>query len=107
MENKDLKLVFASAIAAVKTIFTITVVTLVAELSVPFKDWLKSITGHHWITKSWLSVIVFILTFLIVYALIKNPSASRVKHALNLLFASLLAGSFILLGFFIFEFYAR
>lgn len=108
MENKnDLRLVHASAIAAVKSIFVTIIITIAAEFSAPFKAWLKAFTGHHWITKSWLSVIVFALAFFIVYVLVKNPSTVRVKRALNLLLASLLTGSVILLGFFIFEFYTR
>lgn len=106
-QDKDLRLIHASALAAASSIFVVTAVTIIAELSAPFKDGLKSFTGHHWVTKSWLSVIVFALAFLAIYAFTKKPKTSRVRHALQLLLAFLIGGTLILLGFFVFEFYAR
>ncbi len=45
--------------ATIFTIVCVTAITLYAELSESFKNILKSITGHHWITKSIFSVVLF------------------------------------------------
>jgi hypothetical protein len=54
---------------SVATIFTIiltTIVTIYAEFSEGFKTFLKSLTGHHWITKSVFSVVVFFAFYLFI-----------------------------------------
>ena len=38
--------------------------TIFSELSPSFKDLLKSITGHHWLTKSVVSIVFFFLIYL-------------------------------------------
>jgi hypothetical protein len=54
---------------SVATIFTIiltTIVTIYAEFSEGFKTFLKSLIGHHWITKSVLSIVVFFAFYLFI-----------------------------------------
>lgn len=41
------------------TLALITVVTIASELSKPFKEILASLTGHHWVTKSVLTIVFF------------------------------------------------
>ncbi len=45
------------------TIAFVTIVTIVAEMVAPFKDFLKSLTGHHWITKSVSSFVLFFVLY--------------------------------------------
>lgn len=79
-------------------------VTIGGELSVSFKDWLKSFTGHHWLTKSFLSLIVFALVFLLVNFYTREANAKKVKFSIFLLIIFALIGAAALVGFFIFEY---
>ncbi len=48
--------------ASIVTIIAVTIVALVAETSKPLMNLLTALTGHHWITKNILSVIVFVVS---------------------------------------------
>jgi len=50
------------------TIIFSTGITLLGELSKPFKDLLTSLSGHHWVTKS-IAILIF---FAIMYFLLRN-----------------------------------
>jgi len=101
---KESKSIYASAVASITAIAVVVAVTIGGELSVPFKSWLKSFTGHHWTTKSWLSLIVFVVGFLIIRSLIKEPDAVRTRRSILLLIATAILGSVVLVGFFVFEY---
>lgn len=101
---KIFKLIYSSAIAAITAIVAVTAATIASEMSHAFKNWLQSVTGHHWITKSWLSIIVFISGFLAVYFLAREPDDSRLRFALIALILSVWMGSAIIIGFFIWEY---
>ena len=49
--------------STIYTIVIITLATIISELSKPFKEFLASITGHHWVSKSILSLIFFVLVY--------------------------------------------
>jgi len=51
--------------AATVTIALIAVATIGSELSVPFKQLLSNIGGHHWVGKSVLSVVFFASLYLV------------------------------------------
>ena len=102
-----LKTIYASAVAAALSIVTTTAVTIGGELSLPFKNLLKSFTGHHWITKSWLSIIVFAVVFVAVRILSKKENAARTRRAVAMLVWLTVAASLVLAGFYIFEYTSR
>mgnify|MGYP001559264043 FL=1 len=79
-------------------------ITLGAELSPSFKNWLASFTGHHWVTKSWISIIVFVAFFLIFKLTSKSVDASKTKKSIYTLEASIVLGAIIILGFYLYEF---
>jgi hypothetical protein len=90
--------------AAIVTIIVVTAVTLLGELSASFMKLLTFPTGHHWITKNFLSVIVF----LIVLAITSGSSQGTEKSATQdsptaLLWTAVTAVvcSVVLLGFFV------
>jgi len=101
---KTLRPIFAAAGASVVSIIVTTVVTIWAELSAPFKAFLTNYTGHHWVTKSFLSVIVFAACFTICWLAGSHVAAPRTKKALIALEIVVLVCSVVLLGFFIYEF---
>lgn len=94
------KLVKSSAYAAVLTIVFVTVLTIWAELSLPIKDGLKSISGHHWTTKSIFSVLFFIVIFLKLNYFSKTASAEDVRESLYALITFTIVGIFALTLFF-------
>ena len=53
----------ALTISTIITVMAITLITIIGELSEPFKNLLKDISGHHWLTKSIFSLILFIALY--------------------------------------------
>ena len=102
-----LKSIYASAYSAALTIITVVAITIGAELSVPFKNWLAGFTGHHWVTKSWISLLVFILFFGIFKFRKTSADESRTKRALLALQVFAVLGFIAILGFYIYEFLAH
>jgi len=102
-----LKSIYASAYSSVVTITAVVLITVSAELSVPFKEFLKSLTGHHWVTKSWFSLIVFALFFAIFFFAKKTVSDWQTQKALNILQLFAVFGFLAILGFYIYEFLAH
>ena len=104
---EKLKAIYVSSWSAMASIVTMVVVTVASEFSVPFKNWLASFTGHHWVTKSWLSVIVFVLMFGVLRVSFKTVDATKTKHALMALQLSAVLGFLVILGFYTYEFFSH
>ncbi|MBI2610106.1 hypothetical protein HYW53_02930 [Candidatus Giovannonibacteria bacterium] len=104
MNSKGQKLVYASAVAASLTIVFVTVITIWAEFSVPLKGYLKSLSGHHWVTKSYGSLIVYFLGLMIFYAFAQNLNEKSAGRAIVWAIWSAILGSIALTGFFILHF---
>ena len=102
-----LKSIYASAYSAATTIVVVVAITISAELSVPFKDWLKGFTGHHWVTKSWISILVFVLLFCIIRFTGKPVNESQTKKALVTLQIFSILGFLAIIGFYVYEFFAH
>ena len=84
------KLILSSAYAAIITNVFVVVITVWGELSTPLKDWLKNFTGHHWTSKSILSVLLYAVATILFYFIFRNPNETRIRKSLILLFVSLL-----------------
>ena len=102
-----LKSIYASAYSAAISIIVTVIVTIGMEFSYPPKAWLASFTGHHWITKSWLSLIVFVLFFFIFWFAKKNVDAEQAKRSVSVLNLTAILGFLAILLFFIYEFFAH
>jgi len=96
-----MKRIRSMSFATIVTVVAITIITIIAELSEGFKNFLKAITGHHWITKS---VLAFVL-FFAVYLFIKksDDKVDALAESWRVIWITLLA-SLILFGFFLWEF---
>ncbi|MBI2064005.1 MAG: hypothetical protein HYT65_03385 [Candidatus Yanofskybacteria bacterium] len=101
---KNLKLTFSSSIAASLSVITITVITIWGELSSPFKAWLAGFTGHHWLTKSVLSLIVYFGGLAVFYLLPKNMGPKTIRRGLIFLIIITLAGSLAVFLFFVWHY---
>lgn len=102
-----LKPIWASAYSATITIIVVVAMTIGAELSVPFKNWLVGFSGHHWVTKSWISAIVFVVFFCAFRFLGKPVGESQTKKALIVLQAVSVLGFLAILGFYTYEYFAH
>jgi len=101
-----LKAIYVSAHSAVASIVVTVFLTIFSELSAPFKSWLAGFTGHHWVTKSWVSLIVFVLMYTIFSVACKTVNGAQTRKALVLLEVVVILGFLAILGFFAFEFLA-
>lgn len=100
-----LRLIYASAIGAKLAIFFAVVITIWAESAPGLKAWLKNLTGHHWTSKSYLTLLLYALVFGYVYYTVRNVNASKVSKALNHLMAFAVIGTVALVAYFIWHTY--
>ena len=102
--KKIVKLAYSSSISATLTVIVIVVVTIWGELSPVFKSFLKSFTGHHWLTKSVLSLLVYFAGLAVFYLLPKNIGPHAVRRGLIFLILVALAGSLAIFLFFVWHY---
>lgn len=95
-----LKLIISSAYAAIITIVFIVIITVWTELSAPLKDWLKNFSGHHWISKSILSALLYAIAVITLYLAPQRHSDDRLKRTLNYLLIFTIFGIIIITLFF-------
>lgn len=96
-----MKRIRSMSFATIITIIAVTVITVIAELSEGFKNSLKALTGHHWITKS---VFAFVL-FFAVYLFVKrsDDKVDALYESWHIIWVTLLA-SLVLFGFYLWHF---
>ena len=104
---KTLKHIYASAYAATIAILSVTTMTIVADLHIPFKNWLAHFTGHHWVTKSWASIIIFALFFGVFTFLSGTVDERRTRRALTTTLTMTVIGTVAILGFYFYEFFSH
>ncbi|OGY66037.1 MAG: hypothetical protein A3I89_00880 [Candidatus Harrisonbacteria bacterium RIFCSPLOWO2_02_FULL_41_11] len=100
-----LKLIFSSSIGATLAVIFATVITIWGELSPGMKDILKNISGHHWVTKSFGVLAVYLVVFVLTYWLGGIPTPVKVRRSLYMLLAAVILGGVAILGFFIWHYW--
>jgi hypothetical protein len=100
------RLTLASIIAAKISIIYVVVITIAAELSPVLKTILKNITGHHWITKSLSSLILYLLLLFLIYFLAKTPGDAKLNKYIMLLFWTSILGTLVLILFFAWHYFS-
>lgn len=103
--NADLEARYASAatMAAATSILFVTVITVLADLAPGLKDWLKVTFTHHWIGKGVIAAGLFVVVYLFLNAFLKKATAERLVPLLRLLTWLTVAGTIVILGFFVYE----
>ena len=96
-----MKRIRSMSFATIITVIAVTVITVIAELSEGFKSSLKALTGHHWITKSLLSVIIFFGVYLFVKR--SDDKVDVLAESWKIIWITLLA-SLVLFGFYLWHF---
>lgn len=67
MKINSTQLVIATALASILVSIAVALLTIIGEEYAPLKNWLKSTFTHHWIGKSALSVLVFVVGSVLLY----------------------------------------
>lgn len=94
------KLIYSSSIASSIAIIFVTVVTIVAELVAPLKNWLKTLSGHHWTSKGILSLLLCVVVLFLLYFAKINVDAKKIKNVLFAMIGITVLGSLVLFIFF-------
>ena len=102
MENKQ-SILSAIIVSAILTIVVIVLLTVCGELDAGFKGWLTKTFSHHWIGKSIISTLVFLVSVPVFYVLNLKKISTIFLIRLLVAVANLSFG--ILLAFFFFETY--
>lgn len=99
-------LIRASARAATLATAFVVGITIAAELSASLKSTLASITGHHWVTKSAATVLVYAV-LLAVFSRSSVPARpEQAARSLYTLVVAAFAGAALLTGYFLWHFMA-
>lgn len=105
-ETTKQNLLFSSIIGALLALIFVVAITIASELLPDVKTWLKNLSGHHWISKSILSMVIYAGGFLLVLPFQKNISPAGLKQVLVLLILATVLGSIALLGFYTWHYIA-
>ena len=102
MQDKQ-SILSAIILSAILTIVVIVLLTVCGELDAGFKGWLTQTFSHHWIGKSIISTLVFLVSMPIFYVLRLKKISTTTLIWLLVAVANLSFGA--LLAFFFFETY--
>ena len=80
------KTISAVSIGAILTVLVILGLTIGGEFSAPLKGWLKATFTHHWLGKSAISILSFIIFSFIARMFIKDNNEARAEKLLMALF---------------------
>jgi len=103
MNNIKLRILNSIIIGAIAAIIFITVITVVADLYLSLKDWLKNIFYHHWVGKGILAAIIFFISGILNFISNKNADEEKIAKNLNILIWASIIGSLMISIFFILE----
>ena len=101
--EKRLQLAQSVVIGAIFSIVFVSVVTVVADLVPPLKDWLKTTFTHHWIGKGALSVGLFIVTAFVLARVPMRATEKSLAKLLWLLFWVGFIGAVVISAFYVYE----
>jgi len=98
-----MKNIKSMSISTIIAIIVTVILTIWADLSKPLKDFLASLSGHHWVTKSLIAITLFILLNLILSKSINQEKnvLYEVKKVIWITIISIIAIS----GFYVWHYY--
>lgn len=94
------RLIIASSLSTTLTVIFVTIITVVAELTPSFKDFLKNLSGHHWTSKSIISVAFYIIVTVLLYLVSRNIETRKIGAHIALATWTALLGILALLLFY-------
>lgn len=93
----------AMSISTVLTIILIVIMTIASELSKPFKDFLAGLFSHHWVAKSIIAIIFFIVVYFI---LSKTKEEKDTYKQTKLVFITTILGGAAIFIFYLWHFFS-
>jgi len=94
-----MKNIKALSISSIVSIGIVTLITLIGEFSEAFKNGIAALTGHHWVTKSIIGMVVFVILSIILGYTIKPDNENSAKYIWST-FGVALGSSVVLFLFF-------
>lgn len=91
----------SASLSASLTILGVTVLTILAELQPAVKVWLTSTFTHHWLGKSILALVFFLVVWIICRLVPMRREEQDIPAYVNLLTGTSLICALALIGFFI------
>jgi hypothetical protein len=88
------------------SIIIITVLTVWAEFSKPLKDFLAAVTGHHWVTKGFFSLLVFIILYIVLSRFSEHIEVQEARSEIMRTITITIVCGLALLLFFTWHFFA-
>ncbi len=104
MNVKFIRLISASARGASLAVLFVAIITPWAELAPGLKSGLKGLSGNHWLSKSILVLVVYVLGTAAFYALNKKNVYFDLRKELKMLIGLTVLGTLALFGFFVWHF---
>ncbi|KKQ40189.1 hypothetical protein A2907_02630 [Candidatus Azambacteria bacterium RIFCSPLOWO2_01_FULL_37_9] len=103
MDDTRIKLITSIIKSAIFTVIFVAAITITADLAPDLKNWLKSVFTHHWIGKSILTLIFFLIFSIVVYLCPCQKNIEKTKKLLSYLLWSSMGSAVIIFLFFIWE----
>ncbi len=97
------RIALASLNAAAVTVLFVTVITVVADLQPPLKDWLKNTFSHHWVGKGIIASALFVVLTVVLSLFPMPVDGAKIRKGAWSVFWSALAGTVFLFSFFLYE----
>lgn len=83
--------------SAVCVVWLVVGMTLVSEMSAPFKAFLAGLAGHHWVAKSIISAAAFVVFY---FLLRKSDEQKGILGSAIVLAGSVVLGGLVIFGYF-------
>lgn len=97
------KKIYAFILGAIISIIFVTIITILADLYLPLKDFLKAVFAHHWIGKGILAIAIFLIAALLINLTSYNIDDKKILKRLSTLLWISIISSLILMLFFLYE----
>lgn len=91
----------ALGISTIVSIWFVVTITIIGERVKPFKDFLASLTGHHWVTKGAGAFVLYILLYALLARLVHDSDDTKPIYGAVL---SAVTGGLVLFLFFLLHF---
>ena len=97
---KKQKLIYSSSVSAILSATLVAVITIWAEKAPALKTWLADLSGHHWTSKSILSLALYVAGLIVFYFLPREMTPKIIKKYLKLAILFAFLGSLAIFVFF-------
>lgn len=101
------KTTLAALWSATITVLFVTALTITGDKHASVKSWLTTTFRQHWLGKSILAVVVFVMLTLVFSAVIKRTDSKALRSGLIVLITATVFGALVLVGFPLWEFWQK